>query len=119
MKKMLSMMLIMASFVCFTACSEDDEGDIGNPMVGTKWTAGSSSYQVYVIDFPTSSECRDYWTDKSGNTIGEVDYGTYTYNNGNISFYYPNYSNQYNAKVQGDMLIVTLPSGWTRTYIKK
>lgn len=25
MKKMLSMMLIMASFVCFTACSEDDE----------------------------------------------------------------------------------------------
>lgn len=118
MKKLLTMMLMMASCVCFTACS-DDEDDTSNPMVGTKWTAGSSSYQVYVIDFPTSSEFRDYWTDKSGNTIGDVDYGTYTYNNGNITFYNPNSSiNSYKGKVQGDMLIVTYPNK-NRTYTKK
>ena len=32
MKKMLSMMLIMASFVCLTACSEEDEDDFNYPM---------------------------------------------------------------------------------------
>lgn len=32
MKKMLSMMLIMASFVCFTACSEDEEEGFKYPM---------------------------------------------------------------------------------------
>ena len=30
MKKMLSIMLIIASFVCFTACSEDDEENLPN-----------------------------------------------------------------------------------------
>jgi hypothetical protein len=32
MKKLLSMMLIMASFVCFTACSDDEEEGFNYPM---------------------------------------------------------------------------------------
>lgn len=56
MRKMLSMMLIMASFVCFTACLEDDE-DGHNALQGTVWKYSneiegifgySSSYTHYI-----------------------------------------------------------------------
>lgn len=36
MRKMLSMMLIMASFVCFTACSEEEEFKITVPQITLK-----------------------------------------------------------------------------------
>ena len=32
MRKLLSMMLIMASFVCFTSCSDDEEDEFDYPM---------------------------------------------------------------------------------------
>lgn len=118
-------MLIMASLMCFTSCSKDDDNDGGgsNPMVGTKWTANSwSGDNVYVIDFYSNTEFKDYMTDKYGNIINTgVDYGTYIYNDGIVTFKTHSSTSPYkNAKVKGDIMTLTyLISGTTRDYMKK
>ena len=80
MKKMLSMMLIMASFVCLTACSEEDEDDFNYPMktlygtwegtdvqVGGEWI-DITSYE-YEVKSLSNNKAHLYMSDGSGEKL--------------------------------------------------
>lgn len=122
MKKMLFMMLVVASIASFTSCSNDEED--ANPMIGTKWTAVAYSNKVYVIEFYSNYEFRNYTTDQNGNiesnNSSDIDRGTYYYENGIISFTSHSTSAAFkSAIVDGRFMTLTYKSGYIRDFIKK
>ena len=81
MKKILSMVLAIASIVCFSSCSEDD-GEM-NPYAGTKWSKSyhssfSGEDYMYVIEF-TDTDFSYYEADIYGGYKSGMTQGKYTY----------------------------------------
>ena len=86
--KFLSLMLILASCVCFSSCSDDDDDNsMGNSLVGTLWYVDD---EVMVFD---KNEFTRYieFVDKTTVQIWDTDghgpyYGTYTVNGNKVYF---------------------------------
>ena len=82
MKKFLSMMLVIASIVCLSSCSEDD-GEM-NPYAGTKWSKSYDSLSgwydsyMYVLEF-TDTDFSYYEADVYGGYKSGMTQGKYTY----------------------------------------
>ncbi len=55
MKKMLSIMLIMASFVCFTACSENDEENLPDIPTSEQLYVGNTLNLEYECDWKSTN----------------------------------------------------------------
>lgn len=124
MRKIILLMFIITSIVCFCSCSNNDkEPTKSNPMVGTLWAANSyTGEHVYVYEFYSTTEFQYYMTDKYGNiTNTGVSYGSYTYKNGNITFVnYDSSDSPKSAIVRSNIMTITfLNNGFTRDYIKK
>ena len=119
MRKYFSMMLVLASMMfTFSSCSKEEK-EPTNPIVGTKWC---SSYleSVIVLEFVSNNDFMEYYTDKSGNIKGNVDYGTYQFSNNTVTFItQDNISKMKSATINGSILTLTYDSGFVRTFIKK
>lgn len=92
MKKVFSLMLLLATMLTFTACSGDDD-EPENSLSGTTWT---SSYvdEIFVFEFSGKNEVTGFMADENLNIKGKAYHGTYSRDGNNIlfnDFYIMNY----------------------------
>ena len=125
MKKVFSLMLLLATLLTFTACGGDDD-EPKDTLKGTEWTHGLTE-RVEHIEFTSETQVEYYHT-KNDALIGNVGSGTYTKNGNEIVFH--NFEGNYNteimtfksAKLQGNTLTVYYESsyfGETSTTFRK
>lgn len=83
MKKVFSLMLLLATMFTFTACSSDDDDNSQNSIVGTTWTA-SYVNELFVIEFESNNKVTGYRADTNMNIKGDVYSGSYSINGNRI-----------------------------------
>lgn len=84
MKKVFSLMLLLATMLTFTACGDDDKDEPKQSLAGTSWSA-SYVDELFIIEFESDSKVSGFRADANGNIKGDVYYGTYSVNNGKIT----------------------------------
>jgi hypothetical protein len=86
--KLLSLMLILASCVCFSSCSDDeDDKSIGNSLKGTLWYVDDEVTVFEKNEFTRYIEFVDNTTVQIWDTDGHGPYyGTYTVNGNKVYF---------------------------------
>ena len=119
MKRLLNlsmMLLIMAMFFMFTACSKKEE-----TLSGTKWVAAYLSNSTLVIEFTSDTQFQEYMADQNGNVASTgVDYGTYFYSKDFVKFITHTSTSPFDfATINGNILDLTYKTGYKRSFIKK
>lgn len=84
MRKVLSLMLLLATLFTFTACSSDDD-EQKNGLNGTIWTSIYGD-AVWVLEFTGRNTVEFYTADNNLNIDGDTYQGTYSVNNNAIKF---------------------------------
>ena len=79
MKKPFYLMLLLATMLTFTACSNDK-----NALSGTTWTSLFVD-ELFVIEFEDNGKVSGFIADVNGNIKGKVYYGTYAFTNNSIT----------------------------------
>lgn len=80
MKRIISSLFLVLSIIAFSACSKSSGG-----LSGTKWTTTFSGDR-YVLEFTSASDARIYKADDNLNYVEYLRQGTYSKNNGTITF---------------------------------
>lgn len=75
-------MLLLATILTFSACSDDD--DPVHNVVGTTWSA-SYADELFVIEFESNNKVSGFRADANGNIKGSVYSGTYSINGDKIT----------------------------------
>ena len=86
-KKLFLLMAILIPAIAFTACSDDDEPEANNELVGTTWTCIDNDtehgyYSLETLSFKSGSKCVYTMIEKEdGVTVTDFSInGTYTFN---------------------------------------
>lgn len=95
MKKLFSLMLLIATMLTFTACGGDDKDEPKDTLKGTEWTH-SMTERVEHIEFISDTHV-EYYQTKNGALIGNVGKGTYVKKGSNITF--SNFTGNYNTEI--------------------
>lgn len=85
MRKVFSLMLLLATILTFTACGDDKEDEPSVSLNGTTWTA-SYVDELFVLEFESSNKVIGYRADSNGNIKGNVFTSTYSINGDRITF---------------------------------
>lgn len=86
MKKVFSLMLLLATMLTFAACGGDDDKDEPkNSLKGTVWTSTYTD-NVIVLDFTGENTVEFYGADMNLNQSGKTYYGTYTQSGNDVKF---------------------------------
>lgn len=93
MKKLLSLTLLLATLLTFSAC--DDKNEPEDNLKGTEWTHALST-QVEHLEFVSKSKV-DFYHTENGALVGKVGSGTYTINGNKITF--SNLESNYYAEI--------------------
>jgi len=77
MKKVFFLVLMSCFlFSCSSDENENEEKEVKNELVGSKWQTSYNSTSLQVIEFTTKTDFMSYRTDKSGNIITTVELGS-------------------------------------------
>lgn len=99
--KLLSLlMLLIASTITLSSCSDDAKDSPKDTLKGTEWTC-SSSNEVEHLDF-TSDNSVDYFFTRDGAVCSRVGNGTYTKTGNKVVFH--------NLSVVHDFMKITVKS---------
>ena len=113
MKKMLLVLLAMATSFFITACSDNSgyDAELNNSIVDTKWYK-SQGVNKCVLEFISSNEVLVYWVDSNNMYLDYFSLGKYYLEENKISFQDLNYNTGYsiryfnNAEIFGSLLRV-------------
>lgn len=85
MKKVLSFMLLLATLVTFTACSDDND-EPAKSLEGTVWTAVVGTNEVWAMDFESNTTVAMFRADANLNIVGTPVRSEYTYSGSALTF---------------------------------
>lgn len=117
MKKLFSLMLLLAMIFTVTACGGDDKDEPSSSLSGTTWTATFRSKDVWVLDFTSKTSVTAFRSDANLNIKGDAVVGNYSISGSNLVFTNTSITDFYKyviekATLSGESMIVTFHASY-------